>query len=135
MTPGTSTSFVRVAMSASAFCLAVLGVMLLIVPETVSAVLMPHAVASQLAQLLGGALLGFAAMNWIARGSVLGGIYGRAVVAGNQTHLTIGALVLLKRGIEAGATHPSYWVLTGMYVLGAGFFGYLTFFSSGLPKR
>ena len=74
-------------------------------------------------------------MNWIARGSALGGIYGRAVVAGNQTHLAIGALVLVKRGIDGGADHPAYWVLTGLYVLGASFFLYLTFFSSGLREH
>ena len=74
-------------------------------------------------------------MNWIARGSALGGIYGRAVVAGNQTHLVIGALVLVKRGIDGGADHPAYWVLTGLYVLGASFFLYLTFFSSGLREH
>ena len=70
-------------------------------------------------------------MNWTARGSVLGGIYGRAVVAGNQTHLTVGAILLVKHGFVAGGS-PAYWILTGVYVLGAGLFLHLFFFSSGL---
>ena len=94
--------------------------------------LVPGAAWPLLAQLLGAALLGFGAMNWIARGAALGGSYGKAVVAGNQTHLTIGALLLVKQGVDVGAHQPAYWVLTGLYVLGAGLFGYLTFFGSGI---
>jgi hypothetical protein len=32
-------------------------------------------------------------------------------------HLTIGALLLVKWGVDAGAGHPAYWALTGLYVL------------------
>jgi hypothetical protein len=109
--------------------------MLLFVPDAVSGVFMPGGSGGPLVQLLGAALLGFGAANWIARGAALGGIYGRSVVAGNQTPLTMGAFLLLKEGVDAGANHPAYWVLTGLYVLGAGVFGYLTFFSSGLREH
>jgi hypothetical protein len=70
-------------------------------------------------------------MNWIARGSVLGGIYGRAVVAGNQTHLTIGTLALLQRALRGGGDHPVLLVVTAAYLVGAGLFAWLTFFSPG----
>ena len=120
---------VRAAMTVSSVCLAVLGAVLLFAPEGVK-LLVPEAGGLALAQLLGAALLGFGAMNWVARGAALGGIYGRAVVAGNQTHLTVGALLLVKRGLEPGAHHPAYWALPGGYVLGAAFFAYLTFFRS-----
>jgi hypothetical protein len=126
---------VRAGMTASALCFAVLGAMLLFAPEEVGGALTTESRGHVIASLLGAALLGFGAINWIARGSVLGGIYGRAVVAANQTHLVIGALVLMKGGIDGGAHHASYWVLTGLYVLGASFFVYLTFFSSGLQEH
>jgi hypothetical protein len=126
---------VRAGVTVSALCLAIFGAMLLFAPDEVSAALMPTAGGDALVQLLGAALLGFGAMNWIARGAVLGGIYGRAVVAGNQTHLVIGALLLLKRGIEVGTQNPAFWVLTGMYILGAALFVYLTFFSTGLREH
>lgn len=115
-----------------ALCFAVLGAMLLFAPDEVSHMMMPGATGGWMAQLLGAAFLGFGVMSWTARGSVLGGIYGRAVVAGNQTHLTIGALLLVKGGFELGVGNPAYWAFTGLYVLGAGYFGYLTFFSSGI---
>ena len=118
------------AVALSALCFAAIGVLLLFAPEEVGGTLIPRAGGGPLVQLLGAALIGYGAMNWIARGSLLGGIYGRAVVAGNQTHLTVGALLLVKHGLIAGGS-PAYWILTGVYVLGAGLFLYL-FFSSGI---
>ena len=88
-----------------------------------------------LLQVLGAALLGYGTANWTARGSLLGGIYGRAVVAGNQMHLMVGALLLVKRGVQVGAPHPAYWVLSALYVFGAVLFSYLLFFSPGIRKR
>jgi hypothetical protein len=108
--------------------------MLLFAPDEVSGLLVPDTAGPVLVQLLGAALLGCASANWIARGSALGGIYGRAVVAGNQTHLTIGALLLAKGGLDVGGHYPAYWLLTVLYVVGAVFFVYLTFFSSGLRE-
>jgi len=119
------------AVAISALCFAAIGVLLLFAPGEVGRTLIPRADGGPLVQLLGAALLGVGAMNWTARGSVLGGIYGRAVVAGNQTHLTVGAILLVKHGFVAGGS-PAYWILTGVYVLGAGLFLHLFFFSSGL---
>jgi hypothetical protein len=49
-----------------------------------------------LVQLAGALYLGFAMLNWMSQGSVMGGIYGRPVAIGNLAHFTIGALALLK---------------------------------------
>lgn len=46
-----------------------------------------------------------------------------------------GALVLLSHGREGAASYPALWLFTGMYVVGAAFFTYLMFFSSGLKGR
>jgi hypothetical protein len=106
--------------------------MLLLAPQEAANVLVPGSSHPILVQVLGGALVGFGIANWTARGAALGGIYGRAVVAGNQAHLMIGALVLVQHGLHVGAPHPAYWVLTILYVIGAAFFSYLMFFTSGL---
>jgi hypothetical protein len=112
-----------------------LGGALLFAPGETGRALTTAAGGEALLQLLGAAFLGFGAMNWIARGAALGGIYGRAVVAGNQTHFTIGALLLAARSPEVGAQTPAYWALACLYVSGAVFFAYLTFFSTGLRKQ
>ena len=121
-------------MTASAVCFAALGLSLLFAAAELSALMGLEPGDHVLLELLGAALLGFAAMSWIARGSTLGGIYGRPVVAGNQTHLTVGAILLVKHGVEIESTNPVYWTLTGLYLLGAAYFTYLTFFSSGVQK-
>jgi len=121
------------AVGASAIAFAVVGALLLFAPDEFSRALIPTADSGPLMQVLGAALLGFASMNWLARGAILGGIYGRAVVAANQTHMTIGAIVLVKHGFAASGS-PAYWLVTGCYVLGAGLFLYLSFFSSGIRE-
>ena len=128
------TELVSKAVTAFAMVLAVLGLLLLFAAEDVSGLLGPEPTKHALVQLLGAALLGFAAMNWIARGSVLGGIYGRAVVAGNQTHLTVGAILLFKHGFDTPDTPSWLWALAVLYALGAGYFSYLTFFRAGIEK-
>lgn len=129
MSDDTTRGLVRSGVALSALCFAAIGALLLFAPGEAAGAALPGDDGGPLLQLLGAALLGFGAMNWIARGSILGGIYGRAVVAANQTHLTIGALLLVKHGVDAGGS-AAFWLLTGAYVLGAGLFGYLFFFSS-----
>ena len=124
----------------SSLCLAAFGALMLFAPGEVSEALTPSAGGppqagdNVIVQVCAAAVLGFAAMNWTARGSALGGIYGRAVVVANQTHLMIGALLLVSRGIDAPRS-PAYWVLAVLYICGAAFFSYLLFFSSGLKQR
>lgn len=122
----------RMGATISAVCLGIAGAVLLFAPEEAGNALNPGSSRPVLLQLLGGALVGYGIANWTARGSALGGIYGRAVVAGNQAHFMIGALLLLTQRF---APHPAYWVLTLFYVIGAAFFSYLMFFSSGLKGR
>jgi hypothetical protein len=119
--------------TASSLLLAAFGTLMLFAPGEVSAALTPSAGSNVIVQVCAAAVLGFAAMNWTARWSALGGIYGRAVVVGNQTHLMIGALLLVSAGADVPRS-AAYWVLAGLYICGAAIFSYLLFFSSGLSK-
>ncbi|RYD80466.1 MAG: hypothetical protein EOP55_02130 [Sphingobacteriales bacterium] len=47
-------------------------------------------------QILGALYLGFAMLNWMARGNLIGGIYSKPVSIGNFAHFLIGALALAK---------------------------------------
>lgn len=125
----------RLAATISALCLGIVGAVLLFAPVEAGDVLVPGSSRPVLVQLIGASLVGYGIANWTARGAALGGIYGRAVVAGNQAHLMIGAILLVQHGLQVGAPHPAYWVLTSLYVIGAAFFSYLMFFSSGIKGR
>ena len=66
--------------------------------------------AAWLGQLLGAAWLGVAALNWLQRGTLLGGIYGRAVVFANVALYFVSALSLL-RALVGGAAPAAWWMV------------------------
>ena len=79
-----------------------------------------------LGQLLGAAWLAVAALNWLQRASVLGGIYGRPVVLANLTLYFVSALTLLRTalgGLAPGRAAPAMlWMLcTVMAVMAAAY--------------
>ena len=110
--------------------LGILGLAFIFAPQEMSTAILARGDVEPLASLFGAALAGMGLMNWIARHSALGGIYGRTLVSGNQAHFLIGALTLLRHGASVGGT-SAYWVLAAFYGLGAIFFSALPF-SSGM---
>ncbi|HEX6084961.1 MAG TPA: hypothetical protein VF266_10585 [Thermoanaerobaculia bacterium] len=55
-------------------------------------------------QLTAALYLGFAMLNWMAKDSLIGGIYNRPVAIGNLVHFVVGALALLKYAAAAPLT-------------------------------
>lgn len=84
---------------ASARLLLVGGLALLFVPDAILPRLVPGFPAAEfwLGQLLAAALLALAALDWLQRSALLGGIYGRPVVTSNAAFYFIAAMVLLRR--------------------------------------
>ncbi|MBP9160695.1 MAG: hypothetical protein WAU08_03645 [Flavobacteriales bacterium] len=120
----------KILMVASAAVLAAVGIAFSFAPEETLAFFgksAPGAVPVLL-QLAGGLYLGFAFMNWTAKASVLGGIYGRAIVLGNFLQFTMGALTLLKAA-SGNSEGIFVWVAAGGYALFAVLFGVLLFSS------
>lgn len=126
----------RILMIASAAVMAAIGLTLSFAPQEALAFFrQPTAGAVPvLLQLTGALYLGFAFMNWTAKGSVLGGIYGRAIVLGNFLHFTMGALALLKVAIGPGG-EPSIWTLSAVYVVLAVWFGRTLFSQPSEARR
>ncbi|HEU0076918.1 MAG TPA: hypothetical protein VFQ76_04665, partial [Longimicrobiaceae bacterium] len=83
---------------ASAGLLLAGGLALLFAPDVVLPRLVPGFPAGGvwLGQLLAAAWLALAALNWLSRAALLGGIYGRPVVLCNAAFYFIAALVLLR---------------------------------------
>jgi hypothetical protein len=52
-----------------------------------------------LLQMAGAVYLGFALLNWAARGVLIGGIYSRPVAAGNFFHFVMVSITLIKAAI------------------------------------
>jgi Na+-driven multidrug efflux pump len=56
----------------------------------------PEVLAVLLVKVAGALYLGFAFLNWMARGNLIGGIYSRPVAMGNFLHFAVVAVVLSK---------------------------------------
>lgn len=93
----------RILMSASAAWMGAVGLALSFLPQEILswAAIEPGRWAVVLAQVLGAAYLGFAMLNWMARGVLLGGVYARPVALGNFLHFTVVAVVLVKAAFAA----------------------------------
>jgi hypothetical protein len=122
----------RALMIAAAALLAACGLVLSFAAEEVITALGGHApgLVPVLVQLAGALYLGFAMVDWTAKGMVLGGIYGRAIVLGNFLHFTMGAMALLKVALHPQAA-AALWSIAAIYALFAVLFMRLLF---GSPK-
>tara|TARA_R110000787_G_C13437822_1_gene446121 strand:+ start:3663 stop:4058 length:396 start_codon:yes stop_codon:yes gene_type:complete len=76
-------------------------------------------------QLLGALYLGFGMMNWMVRGSIIGGIYNKPIVIGNLMHFGVGALTLVKVAFGVQLNTGTIITLTFIYVVFAIAFGYI----------
>ena len=88
----------RLLMTVTAALLAVLGLACSFAPQELLG-LVGATASPALAlgvQALGAAWLGFALLDWNARGAPFGGIYGRPVALGNFLHFAVIALALAK---------------------------------------
>jgi len=110
-------------MTANAILLGTVGAAFLFLPFELGSLVVRHAapVEPALVQLWGAALLGLAAMSWIGRGLVLGGIYARALVLGNLVHWMVGAFVVLRVVIDGGLGAPAWAALAVFAPMTAGF--------------
>jgi hypothetical protein len=108
----------RVLLTASAVGLGAAGLAGSFLPHELLALtnVGPSGVLPLLVQLLGALFLAFAITNWISRGSLIGGIYNRAVAMGNLMHFTIGALTLTK-AVFASDRSVAMMIVATIYVV------------------
>ena len=119
----------RLLLSASAVVLGIAGIAASFLPQEILRALAiePAGLVPLLVQLLGAALFAFAMVNWTARGSLIGGIYNRAVALGNLTHFVVGGLALAKAALSLGGV---VWVMAAVYLVFAVGFTIVFFFQS-----
>ena len=115
-------------MSSSAGFLAILGMGATFMPQEILAHFRqaPGSVTTAIVQIAGALWFGFAILNWSAKGSPLGGIYGRPIALANFTHFAIAAIALSKASLRAGVVNEAA-SLTILYVLFACWFGIVLF--------
>jgi hypothetical protein len=75
-----------------------------------------------LVQVSGALYMGFAAVDWMARDNLIGGIYSRPVAIGNLMHFLVAGLAMI-RELAGTPASPVLWILTLVYTLLAAGFG------------
>ena len=116
-------------MTLSAIILALIGISLIFLPKEILEYLelSVSETLQLLMQIIGSFYFAFAILNWMSKGSIIGGIYNRPIAMANLTHFVIAGLALIK-GILA---NPSFsyviWLIAIIYSIFAIFFGIVAF--------
>ena len=110
----------RLVMAASAVVMIVAGLACTFAPQELLARIGASSFPPVAVQLAGSLFLGFAMINWMARDSLIGGIYNRPVAAGNLLHFSSAAIALLK---------AQWWIPAALYAIFAIAFAKIVFTS------
>ena len=115
-------------MTVSAALMFALGIVLTFLPQETLSYLggEPLEPLVLLLQVTGALYLGFAMLNWMARATILGGIYNRPIVLGNFLHFAAVAAALLK-AVTGGQRNEVILVAALVYTVFAACFGFVLF--------
>ena len=119
----------KILMISSAIIFTLIGINLILFPKEIlnHLELGDSDTLELLMQIIGSLYCGFAMLNWMSKGNLIGGIYNRPISAANWTHFAIAGLALIK-GIFANP-NSSYiiWIITIFYSIFAILFGIVLF--------
>lgn len=125
----------KILMASSALVMAALGVAATFLPQEIIAALGGGSgrTLPLLVQALGATYLGFAMLNWMAKESLIGGIYSRPVSMGNFLHFAVAGIALVK-AVMAGERAVAILACTALYVVFAVAFGAVVFGRANAAK-
>jgi hypothetical protein len=118
----------KLLMSSAAILMGFIGIALSFAPDDILRALnmQPDLITKLTLQILGAVYLGFAMLNWMAKGALIGGIFAKPISMGNGVHFFIGAMALIKALAKTAGT-PLLWIACAIYALYAVCFLYVAF--------
>ena len=117
----------KILMTSSALFLGIIGILLSFLPNEIVGYLnvQPNIITILFLKILSALYLGFGILNWMAKGTLIGGIYNRPIAIGNLMHFGVGAIALVKI-VSNIQTHSEIIIsLTAVYVIFALLFAYV----------
>ena len=116
-------------MTLSAMILALIGISLIFLPKEILDYLELSVsdTLELLMQIIGSFYFAFAILNWMSKGSVIGGIYNRPIAMANLTHFVIAGLALIKRILANPSFSYVIWLIAIIYSIFAILFGIVAF--------
>lgn len=90
--------YTKILMTSSSIFLAIIGILLSFLPNEIVDYLnvQPNIITLLFLKILSALYLGFGILNWMAKGTLIGGIYNRPIAIGNLMHFGVGAIALVK---------------------------------------
>ena len=116
-------------MTLSAMILALIGISLIFLPKEILDYLelSVSETLQLLMQIIGSFYFAFAILNWMSKGSIIGGIYNRPIAMANLTHFVIAGLALIKGILANPSLSYVIWSIAIIYSMFAIFFGIVAF--------
>ena len=116
-------------MTSSAIILALIGISLIFFPKEILNYfeLSVSDTLELLMQIIGSFYFAFAMLNWMSKGSLIGGIYNRPIALANWTHFFIAVLALIKGVLANPSLSYVIWSIAIIYSIFAILFGIVLF--------
>ena len=116
-------------MTLSAIILALIGISLIFLPNEILDYLQLSVseTLQLLMQIIGSLYFALAILNWMSKGSFIGGIYNRPIAMANLTHFVIAGLALIKGILANPSLSYVIWSIAIIYSIFAIFFGIVAF--------
>ena len=115
-------------MTLSAIILALIGISLIFFPKEILNYFGSSVSDTfELMQIIGSLYFAFAMLNWMSKGSIIGGIYNRPISIANLTHFVIAAFALVRGILSNPSLSYMIWLITIMYSIFAILFGIMAF--------
>jgi len=116
-------------MTLSAMILALIGISIIFLPKEILEYLELSVsdTLELLMQIIGSFYFAFAILNWMSKGSVIGGIYNRPIAMANLTHFVIAGLALIKGVLANPSLSYVIWSIAIIYSIFAILFGIVAF--------
>ncbi|WP_178988716.1 hypothetical protein [Winogradskyella schleiferi] len=117
----------KILMTSSALFLAFIGILLSFLPNEMVEYLNvePNIITTLFLKIMSALYLGFGILNWMAKGTLIGGIYNRPIAIGNLMHFGVGAIALVKIASKIQSHSEIVISLTAVYVIFAILFVYV----------
>jgi hypothetical protein len=119
----------KIIMTSSAILLAGIGILFSFLPHEVMEYLNVESttITTLFFNILSALYLGFALLNWMAKGTLIGGIYNKPITIANLMHFGVGAIALIKVVSNIQMHQEIIISLTVVYVIFAILFAYFFF--------
>ena len=116
-------------MTLSAMILALIGISIIFLPKEILEYLELSVsdTLELLMQIIGSFYFAFAILNWMSKGSIIGGIYNRPIAMANLTHFVIAGLALIKGILANPSLSYVIWSIAIIYSIFAILFGIVAF--------